>query len=77
MLLGISVGLKTFLVVLGVAGGIAIVAFLLYLSIRPKLKLNDKPTEEEVVQEEMNRLLKPIEDDDTAKAVNEYKDEEE
>ena len=73
----ISSGLLTFLVVLGVTAVIAIVAFAIYMSLRPKLKVNDKPSEEEIVNEEMNRLLKPIEDDETAKAVNEYKDEEE
>ena len=66
-----------FFIVLGAVAFIALVAFLLYLYIKPKLKIDDKPSEEQLVQEEMNRILKPIEDDETAKAVSEYKDEEE
>ena len=71
-----SEGLIIFLIVLGVALGIALVAFLLYLYLRPKLKKDDKPTEEQIVEEEINRVLKPIEDEETAKAVEQYKDDE-
>lgn len=77
MILEVNSGLIIFLIVLGIVGVIALSAFLIYLYLRPKLKRDDKPTEDEVLQEEMNRLLKPIEDEDTAKAVNDYKDEEE
>ena len=66
-----------FLIVLGVAFAIGLIAFLLYLYLRPKLKKDDKPTEEQIVQEEINRVLKPIEDDETDKAVEQYKDEDE
>ena len=66
-----------FFIVLGSVAFIALVAFILYINIRPKLKIDDKPTEDQLLQEEMNRLLKPIDDDDTAKAVSEYKDDEE
>lgn len=66
-----------FLIILGVVLAIALVAFLIYLYLKPKLKKDDKPTEEQIVQEEMNRYLKPIEDEETAKAVEEYKDEDE
>ena len=71
-----SEGLIIFLIVLGVAFAIGLVAFLLYLYLRPKLKKDDKPSEEQIVNEEINRVLKPIEDDETAKAVEQYKDEE-
>ena len=70
-------GIGIFFIILGAAAGIALIAFLLYLYIKPKLKVDDKPTEEQMVEEEMKRILKPIEDDETAKAVSEYKDEEE
>ena len=70
-------GVKIFLIVLGVAAVIALVAFGSYMYLRPKLKRDDKPTEEQVLQEEMNRLLKPIDDEKTAKEVEEYKDDEE
>ena len=70
-------GVVIFLIILGVAIGIGLVAFLIYLYLKPKLKKDDKPSEEQIVREEMERILKPIEDEETAKAVEEYKDEEE
>ena len=69
-------GIYIFLIILGAAFGIGLVAFLIYLYLKPKLKRDDKPTEEQIVNEEINRVLKPIEDDETAKAVEAYKDEE-
>ena len=66
-----------FLIILGAAAVIALVAFLIYLYLKPKLKKDDKPSDEQIVREEMDRILKPIEDEETAKAVEEYKDEEE
>ena len=66
-----------FLIVLGVAAFLAIVAFLIRLYIRPKLKIDDKPTEEQIVEEEMNRILKPVDDEKTAEEIEDYKDEEE
>lgn len=65
-----------FLIVLGAAFIIGLIAFILYLAFKPKLKRDDKPTDEQIVEEEMNRVLKPIEDEETAKAVEQYKDEE-
>ena len=76
MVLEVSTNLIVFFIVLGAAAAIGIVAFLIYLYLKPKLKKDDKPTDEQIVQEEINRVLKPIEDDETAKAVDEYKDEE-
>ena len=72
-----STELLAFLVVLGAAVLIAVVAFLIYLYLKPRLKHDDKPTEEQILHAEMDRVLKPIEDEETAKAVEEYKDEEE
>ena len=72
-----STELIAFLVVLGAAVLIAVVAFLIYLYLKPRLKHDDKPSEEQILHEEMDRVLKPIEDEETAKAVEEYKDEEE
>ena len=65
-----------FLIILGAAVGIGLVAFLIYLYLKPKLKKDDKPTDEQIVAEEINRVLKPIDDEETAKAVEDYKDEE-
>lgn len=66
-----------FLIILGAAAIIALIAFLIYLYLKPKLKKDDKPTEEQIVREEMERVLKPIDDEETAKAVEQYKDEDE
>ena len=66
-----------FLIILGAAAIIALIAFLIYLYLKPKLKRDDKPSDEQIVQEEMSRILKPIDDEETAKAVEQYKDEDE
>ena len=73
----ISDGLLTFLIIIAVVAVIAIVAFLLYLYLKPRLKKDDKPSDEQILHEEMDRVLKPIDDEETAKAVEQYKDEEE
>ena len=64
------------LVILGVAALAAIVAYVVHRYLRPKLK-EDKPTEEEVLQEEMDRILKPVDDEEAAKEIEEYKEEDE
>lgn len=70
-------GLITFLIVLGVVVVIALVTFLLYLYLKPRLKRDDKPSEDQILDEEMKRVLQPIDDEETAKAVEQYKDEDE
>lgn len=77
MILEQNQGLIIFLIVLAAAAVIAIIAFLLYLYLRPKLKVDDKPSDEQIVDEEMKRILKPVDDKETADAISEYKDEEE
>ena len=73
----ISSGL-IFVIVLAAAALIAIVTFAIFRLLRPKLKEGDEaPSEEEIREEEMKRILKPIEDENTAKAVEEYKEDEE
>lgn len=71
-----SEGLITFLIVLGSVVFIAAVTFLIYIYLKPRLKRDDKPTEEQILNEEMKRVLQPIDDEETAKAVEQYKDEE-
>ena len=68
-------GLLTFLIVLGVVVVIALVTFLLYLYLKPRLKRDDKPSEDQILDEEMKRVLQPIDDEETAKAVEQYQDE--
>ena len=77
MILAVDSGILIFLIVLGAAIIIALIAFLIYLYLKPKLKKDDKPTEEQIVREEIERVLKPIDDEETAKAVEQYKDEDE
>ena len=77
MTLAINSGVLVFLIVLGAAIAIGLVAFLIYLYLKPKLKKDDKPSDEQIVKEEMERILKPIEDEETARAVEQYKDEDE
>lgn len=64
-------------IVVAIVAVIAIVAFIVYKVLNPKLKSdNEKPSEEQALREEMDRMLKPIDDDETAKKVAEYKDKE-
>ena len=75
IILAINSGLLIFLIVLGVVAVIALISFALYRFLRPSLKEN-KPDEKALLNEEMNRVLKPIDDEKTAKEVEEYRDEE-
>ncbi len=63
------------LIVLGVAAIIALVAYIIYRLLRPKLK-EEKPSEEEILQDEMNRVLQDVEDPEAAKQISNYKEDE-
>lgn len=63
-------------VILSIAGLIAIIAYAIHKIFSLKLK-EEKPSEEQVVQENLDRYLQPVEDEETAKQISEYKDEEE
>ena len=63
------------LVVILVAAVVGLVAYILYRILRPRLK-EEKPTEEEILQDEMNRVLQDVEDEEVAKQINDYKDDE-
>ncbi len=70
-------GLITLIAILATAALIAIVAFVIHRVMHPKLKSDDeKPSEEQITQEELDRVLQPVEDEETAKEISEYKDEE-
>ena len=62
------------LIILGIIGAIALVSFIIYRYTHPRLKENDKPTEEEILKEEMDRFLKPIEDEEVRREVEQYKE---
>ena len=50
-------------------------AYVLYRILRPRLK-EEKPTEEEILQDEMKRVLQDVEDEEVAKEISNYKDDE-
>ena len=67
---------QTFLIlgiIVGVVLVIALIAFLIHRFAHLSLK-EEKPDEKVVVEEELNRLLKPIDDKEVAQEVEEYKD---
>ena len=69
-------GIITLIAIVAASAIIAIVAFLLHRFLHPKLKSeNEKPSEEQIMKEELDRVLEPIEDEKTAQEVNNYKEE--
>lgn len=66
--------LKTFIIIISIAAVIAIVAFVIYKLLIPKLK-DDKPDDDDLLAEELDRVLEPIDDAEIAKKVSEYKNE--
>ena len=70
-------GIITLVAIIVAAALIAIVAFVIHRVMHPKLKSdNEKPSEEQIMQEELDRVLQPVDDEETAKEISEYKDEE-
>ena len=67
--------LLVFLIVVGVAAIIGLVAFIIYRTLRPRLK-EEKPSDEEILQDEMKRVLQDVEDEEVAKQISDYKDDE-
>ena len=70
------------LIVIGAFALIAIVAYVIYRLLRPKLKDEGKEqkTEKDYAQEELDRILQPVEDEGVAKEISDYRqndDEEE
>ena len=64
-----------FFIVFGAIALIALIAFIIYRTIRPKLK-EEKPSEEEILQDEMKRVLQDVEDEEVAKQISDYKEDE-
>ena len=67
--------LIVFLIVVGVTAVIALVAFIIYRLLRPKLK-EEKPTEEEILKDELSRVLQDVEDEEAAQEIAKYKEDE-
>ncbi len=63
-----------FLIIIGFFAIIAIVAFIIYRLLRPKLKDDSKQgkTEQDYAQEELDRILQPVEDEEVAKEIQNY-----
>ena len=67
--------LIVFIVIIGATAIVALLAFILYRILRPRLK-EDKPSEEQILEDEMKRVLQDVEDEDVAKQISDYKDDE-
>ena len=67
--------LYIFLIVFAVAGLVGLIAFILYRILRPRLK-EEKPTEEQILHDEMSRVLQDVEDPEIAKQISNYKEDE-
>ena len=67
--------LLIFIIVIAVAGVVALLAYILYRILRPRLK-EEKPSEEEILEDEMKRVLQDVEDEEVAKQISDYKEDE-
>ena len=70
-------GIVTFVAVIVGAGVIALVSFLIYRFLNPKFKQDKQLDEKEALEEELNRVLEPIDDDEVAKEIAEYVEDDE
>lgn len=64
------------LIIIGIMAIIALISFIIYRVSHPKLK-DDKPDEKEIANEELNRILKPIDNEEVAKEIEDYKEKDE
>ena len=67
--------LIVFIVIIAATAVVALLAFILYRILRPRLK-EEKPSDEEILEDEMKRVLQDVEDEDVAKQISDYKDDE-
>ena len=69
-------GLWVFLIVIGAFSFIAVIAFIIYRLLRPKLKgeeVDKEKTEEDYAKENLDRVLEPVEDEKISKEIQDYK----
>lgn len=76
ILAGATDSIIIFVAIIVAAAVIALVAFLLYRAMHPKLK-NEEKSEKEYAQEELDRILQPVEDEETAKQISDYQEKDE
>ena len=67
--------LIVFIVIIGATAIVALLAFILYRILRPRLK-EEKPSDEQILEDEMKRVLQDVEDEEVAKQISDYKDDE-
>ncbi len=65
------------LIIIAAFAAIALVAWVIHKFLRPKLKDEDTVDEEKALQENLDRMLEPVDDKETADAIASYKDEDE
>ena len=74
----ILAGLDTlwiFLIVIAFFAVVAIVAYVIHKILRPKLKEEEKNDEQKNAQEELDRILQPVEDDKVSEEIQNYKED--
>ncbi|NLB48765.1 MAG: hypothetical protein GX813_02870 [Erysipelotrichia bacterium] len=59
-------------IILAFAAIIALSAYVIYRFLRPRLK-EEIPSEQQIVEEEINRVLEDVEDEKTKKEIINYK----
>ena len=64
-----------FLLVILATAVVALLAYILYRLLRPRLK-EEKPSEEEILEDEMKRVLQDVEDAEVAEQISNYKEDE-
>ena len=67
--------LVIFIVIIAATAVVALLAFILYRILRPRLK-EEKPSDEQILEDEMKRVLQDVEDEEVAKQISDYKDDE-
>ncbi len=68
----------TLVVIVVAVAAIALITYIIYRFLHPKMKDGkDLPSEEDLTKEALDRVLQPIEDDETAKQVSDYQDPDE
>lgn len=79
MIFDINSGLVTFAIVIGSVAVIGVVAFVIYRLTHPKLKIDEEEqkTDKDYAKEELDRILQPVDDEETAQQISDYKDEDE
>ena len=71
-------GFIIFFIVLGFFVVLGVVALIIYKVLHPKLKDGEEHvnTEQENAKENLDRILEPVEDEEIAKKIEEYKEDE-